>query len=1111
MSTQASAVDSSSPQQSRESTTEPLQSTLQQQENSADSGKGNNAAANSAKSVRFLRACDNCRRRKVKCDGGKPSCAHCNRVDAPCHYSIKPKSRRMWKCLENADDSQAAATDGKAGGAGAGAAGVAAGAGGAGDKAVDDLTARLLARVETMERLLMQRNGVSSPRVQSGLGVLDEFGGGSGGMAGGPGAGASGLRQQLAAGISGSASMASLAAASMADAAANPSALHATPGANGIGVGVGIGIGSTGASHFHYHPQGSGGPTAPFSRSGSIVPTKRDGEGGPSDPSATPRHLAGMLATPLSGSEHAGGSDTHSHHHSSSTAAPGIPGAGAGGLPSLDVIKDLVDTLFTSNCHIVELIHEATFRRQFAAGTLSPLLLYSALASAARYSKNPAVRTDPPYSASAVFINKAKTLVVDAMEEPSLGNAQGLMIMCMMHFSLGNEVATTFYKALALNMCILLGYNRIDSVNGPVQPTSNCGHELMASSVMSMDWVDREAARRLWWTIFSIENYSSVCMGLAPSIQAEYCDVNLPATSVEWKRGKPDSALDDELPTPAKRSRLTPNPRHQLSAYHAQLSLIFSKVAWLVTRINTDSDEAVAQFSELNSVLQRWYEVLPKELRLSSVDTVLYGQQDSAEYHDICVLHMRFYTTVIQLNHAIPEFTDDPALIEPGQRKCVIAASRISDLLRTSFEVPVEFRDMNWYMCVFRAAHIHIYRLLSRDNESIARAKQDLAIHRRHLREGGPMWRICYKLLSRLDDMEQMVMLLPAQIPVSDLIRLKNLTRKGKAQLVNMQLDTLIKPSLIQTENGENEDLPLLARAELASKSQYRQQTVADIITSSAGAGANNGSGGFAALMNSPASSNLSSAGSAMQHSFASLPQTLGPLDMSRSSFPVNAPPHLSNGIDDERLLASSSAIAAMAGTGGASEVAPINTNIVIDNNMAETLVNYFYMVASNQSQGDSQSRRTDRSGSAVSLNSPSMMSSNSGSNGGSSGNSNSSSGILSGLSNAPPMGSSSLAALSAAAATTATAATSLQSFIAMQSGNSNSNSNNSSNAGFGQMQSPQIASMPYATTLQQQQQQQQTLPPLQNPQQQQGLFGRLYDAAAVDLQSMADNARSFV
>ncbi|KAJ1725140.1 hypothetical protein LPJ53_000636 [Coemansia erecta] len=953
---------------SRDSTEEP-----ETNDNSNDKGGEQGAAGGGSRSkaaagsVRYLRACDNCRRRKVKCDGGKPACAHCTRVDAPCHYSIKPKSRRMWKCLEVDSGVSSSVASGKTG-AVAGGAGVAGGS--SSDRTVDDTTARLLARVETMERLLMQRNSVNSPRIHSGLGLHDDIGAAGGAISAAAttinGLGVvGGIRQQQMG--------TSVAAASgLADtgyAASSHSAL-----ANNLSGGHGVG---------HYHAYYGGSSSGQSAGSSSVVPAKRDIDSGPGEAS-----FSGMRGLSHAGGDQSMGADSH-------MSTPG--GGSSAGLPSLDVIKDLINTLFLGNSYIVDLVHEKTFRRQFAAGTLSPLLLYSSLASAARYSKNPAVRTDPPYSASAVFINKAKSLVVDAIEEPSLGNAQGLMILCMMHFSLGNESVTTFYKALALNMCIILGYNRLDSINGPVQPASNCGHELMATSTMSMDWVDREAARRLWWTIFSIENYSSVCMGLAPSIQAEYCDVNLPATSVEWRQGRPDSSSDDEQSLESsKRLRVTPNPLHQLAAYHSQLSLIFSKVAWLVTRTNSNSEEAVAQFSELNSVLQRWYEVLPKELRLSSIDTVLYGRQDSAEYHDICVLHMRFYTTVIQLNHAIPEFTDDPALIEPGQRKCVIAASRISDLLRTSFEVPVEYRDMNWYMCVFRAAHIHIYRLLSRDAESIARAKQDLAIHRRHLREGGPLWRICYKLLSRLDDMEQMVMLLPAQIPVADLIRLKKLAKNGKSQLVNMQLDSLIKPSLIHGENGENEDLPLLTRAEIASsKAPPSHPSVSNIITSAMSSSTAASSGSFGAPIDSPSSSNIGSASGSsginpQQNPFAAIPATaISAFDMGRSTMPISIEHQFKGGVETAEFtpsvpqvnaLPSFSPDPSMPGMGSLGalggvpgSVPPINTNIVIDNNMAETLVNYFYMVASNQSQSqsDTQSQRTGRSGSAISLNSP--------------------------------------------------------------------------------------------------------------------------------------------
>ncbi|KAJ2119202.1 hypothetical protein IW147_006051 [Coemansia sp. RSA 720] len=811
-------------------------------------------------SPRFLRACDNCRRRKVKCDGVRPSCSHCRRVDAPCHYSVKPKSRRMWKCLETPEvgppqvgsSGSAAVVD---------------------KQSADSTTAKLLARVETMERLLMQRNGVNSPRVP--VVSADDAGNVGGAMF----------------------------------------PTHSGHHADSVFTGA----------QFH-----------------AGMASRRESESQSAD---APQRLGSAL----SGERQGAVGDTSS--------------ALLGGL-SPDLVNDLINTLFSNGSDIIELINEKSFRRQFAAGTISPLLLHSALAAAARYSSNPAVRTDPPSSAPAPFISRAKTLVVDALEEPSLGNAQGLMIMCMMYFGLGNEVITTSYKSLALNMCIMLGFNRLDSVNGPVQPNTNCTHDYVVTSTMSMDWTDREAARRLWWTIFSIENYSSVCMGLAPSIQAEYCDVTLPASTAEWVQGKSRHEHDGD--SPAKRLRIDENPLQQLSAYHAQLSLIFSKVAWLVTHTNSDTEGSVAQFGELNTVLQRWYEGLPSELRLSSVDTLLHGSHNSSDYYHVCVLHMRFYATVIQLNHAIPEFTEDAELIGPGQRKCVIAASRISDLLRSSFDISVEMRDINWYMCVFRAAHIHIYRLLSRDSESIARAKQDLAVHRRHLREGGPLWRICYKLLNRLDDMEQMVLLLPAQIPVADLVKIKNLTRKGKSQLVNMQLDALIKPALIRSDHADTAEA---AGAQAVSAGLYNMAHPQSSSPMSTASGSTSTAHPFTPLtVGAQVSLPVSNAAITPFTETTSFAETTSPLafmdaqlansvQFAKDTMPVSTP-----------LMQI------------ANDMPKINTNIVIDNDMAETLVNYFYMVASNTyethspAQGPSQMPQLHVQNGPAVLASPQLM-----------------------------------------------------------------------------------------------------------------------------------------
>ncbi|KAJ1673843.1 hypothetical protein EV182_004453, partial [Spiromyces aspiralis] len=48
------------------------------------------------KQPRLMHACDVCRRKKIKCDGSKPSCSHCTRLKLACHYSpfIRKKRNR---------------------------------------------------------------------------------------------------------------------------------------------------------------------------------------------------------------------------------------------------------------------------------------------------------------------------------------------------------------------------------------------------------------------------------------------------------------------------------------------------------------------------------------------------------------------------------------------------------------------------------------------------------------------------------------------------------------------------------------------------------------------------------------------------------------------------------------------------------------------------------------------------------------------------------------------------------------------------------------------------------------------------------------------------------
>lgn len=62
--------------------------------NSAAATTGGPAPVKCHTSVRIDRACEPCRKRKLKCDGTRPSCDRCSRRLRACHYSASNGSRK---------------------------------------------------------------------------------------------------------------------------------------------------------------------------------------------------------------------------------------------------------------------------------------------------------------------------------------------------------------------------------------------------------------------------------------------------------------------------------------------------------------------------------------------------------------------------------------------------------------------------------------------------------------------------------------------------------------------------------------------------------------------------------------------------------------------------------------------------------------------------------------------------------------------------------------------------------------------------------------------------------------------------------------------------------
>ncbi|KAJ1732893.1 hypothetical protein LPJ61_001822 [Coemansia biformis] len=51
------------------------------------------------KQPRLMRACDHCRRKKIKCNGSRPACTHCLRMRLECHYSPLVRKKRTRRSI----------------------------------------------------------------------------------------------------------------------------------------------------------------------------------------------------------------------------------------------------------------------------------------------------------------------------------------------------------------------------------------------------------------------------------------------------------------------------------------------------------------------------------------------------------------------------------------------------------------------------------------------------------------------------------------------------------------------------------------------------------------------------------------------------------------------------------------------------------------------------------------------------------------------------------------------------------------------------------------------------------------------------------------------------
>ncbi|GKZ53002.1 hypothetical protein AnigIFM49718_003656 [Aspergillus niger] len=276
------------------------------------------------------------------------------------------------------------------------------------------------------------------------------------------------------------------------------------------------------------------------------------------------------------------------------------------------------------------LVYQKMFLRglenQIDDGYCTPLLLYSMMALAARYSDNSEVRTVPndPSTAGDGFSHKARALLFEEIKAPRVSTVVAAAHVSLYEMAKDNEPAGWIYLGIAIRMAYNLGLH--------IDP-----HLWVSSGFMASE--DAELRSIAWWGCYMIEKLFTVGIGRPSIIHERDIQVNFPSNLADVEYGQWNG---DSMPS-IDRSPLS----YSITTFHNTCRLLR-----LATRPLDDiytpeqfvtSAEKKSIMTKTNIVLTSFYYNLPSVLRLPPTSS------RPLPPHMYC-FHMHFYTLVILLH-----------------------------------------------------------------------------------------------------------------------------------------------------------------------------------------------------------------------------------------------------------------------------------------------------------------------------------------------------------------------------------------------------------------------------------------------------------------------------
>ncbi|KAJ1904424.1 hypothetical protein LPJ81_002498 [Coemansia sp. IMI 209127] len=708
--------------------------------------------------ARLMLSCDNCRRKKIRCNGGKPLCTSCQRNGAPCHYSpvgprkkprrstaqaTRPQQQKTSQPSESDSDSAETSTAART----------------TGHRAKRRASSLQIpendqesASISSVSHLMLERLREVEAVVDPGRSA-----GGSSSIPAGPSAARLPVMEmlRLQTQISG-----------LVDELRNLTINHVS-GMTPVSVASPVAVSPSNDTSF----ANASGHTDRYSAEASSPGDAAQGRVfGPS--------LASLSShTRLPRRQSHIGSDPGTSAHSASDPPQQQPNAPEDAQdPSdhprtrgLNISRDLINHLISvyfkyghpseTGMHPIELYKDRLERAQVS----EPFLL-SVLAVASRFSDDPRVVREPAYLSGYDFFERVtRSLMMDVLERDCVENMLTLNNLAV--YAVGLPVANRgwYFSGMAMRMATQMSLQKVDAPG-----------RMPGASMMSGPGI--ESARRAFWTTLLLEALASFASGEPPPITIQDIHVAEPyddptmlddsaalfsesvAVSTNDQPSNPSTGSRGQRSRAAthvstatgndngatKETASSKGVQPNVCAYIAQLAMLLVRVARLNGNRHPESAQFSPEYASLHTEMVAWYHGLPDSMQIKPSTAKDEISRDAQLFGAKMFVHCHYHAAIIALhqprvdlvrvestssgfqeaesagqqgssslrprysNHRSTGPPDQQSWRQLAQQQCLTAACTMTELLTLARSLDVRHHIVTFGFAVFMAGVVHV-------------------------------------------------------------------------------------------------------------------------------------------------------------------------------------------------------------------------------------------------------------------------------------------------------------------------------------------------------------------------------------------------------------------